>query len=144
VPSKNELPLEEYHRAGLEILNGNPEGYKPLYSRRDDVTLANPFGPPVRAGVRSPPHWTAPPRTTGMVKSSDSKTSPPSSALTSPTPSKSRATEAAWAERRKCLRSRFGSPPPFDARTASAGRAQARRPDHRAAPTGVRDPDIAP
>lgn len=42
------LPLEEYHRAGLEITNGNPEVYKALYSRRDDVTLANPFGPPVR------------------------------------------------------------------------------------------------
>lgn len=45
---EHELPLEEYHRAGLEITNGNPEFYKPLYSRRDDVTLANPFGPPVR------------------------------------------------------------------------------------------------
>jgi ketosteroid isomerase-like protein len=44
----NDLPLEEYHRAGLEITNGNPEIYKLLYSRRDDVTLANPFGPPVR------------------------------------------------------------------------------------------------
>jgi ketosteroid isomerase-like protein len=42
------LPLEEYRRAGLEITNGNPEGYKTLYSRRDDVTLANPFGPPAR------------------------------------------------------------------------------------------------
>jgi ketosteroid isomerase-like protein len=42
------LPLEEYHRAGLEITNGNPELYKALYSRRDDVTLANPFGPPAR------------------------------------------------------------------------------------------------
>jgi ketosteroid isomerase-like protein len=40
------LPLDEYHRAGLEITNGNPEVYKQLYSRRDDVTLANPFGPP--------------------------------------------------------------------------------------------------
>ena len=40
------LPLEEYHRAGHEITNGNPEVYKTLYSRRDDVTLANPFGPP--------------------------------------------------------------------------------------------------
>jgi ketosteroid isomerase-like protein len=40
--------MEEYHRAGLEITNGNPEVYKALYSRRDDVTLANPFGPPVR------------------------------------------------------------------------------------------------
>ena len=43
-----DLPLEEYHRAGHEITNGNPEIYKSLYSRRDDVTLANPFGPPAR------------------------------------------------------------------------------------------------
>lgn len=40
------LPLDEYHRAGLAITNGNPENYKALYSRSDDVTLANPFGPP--------------------------------------------------------------------------------------------------
>ena len=45
---QQDLPLEEYHRAGLEITNGNPEVYKALYSRRDDVTLANPFGPPAR------------------------------------------------------------------------------------------------
>jgi ketosteroid isomerase-like protein len=46
--AQHDLPLEEYHRAGLEITNGNPEVYKSLYSRHDDVTLANPFGPPVR------------------------------------------------------------------------------------------------
>ena len=45
---EHDLPLEEYHRAGLEITRGNPEVYKSLYSRRDDVTLANPFGSPVR------------------------------------------------------------------------------------------------
>ena len=45
---EHDLPLDEYHDAGRQITNGNPEGYKPLYSRRDDVTLANPFGPPVR------------------------------------------------------------------------------------------------
>jgi ketosteroid isomerase-like protein len=45
---ENDLPLDEYHRAGREITNGNPEVYKALYSRRDDVTVANPFGPPVR------------------------------------------------------------------------------------------------
>ena len=45
---QHDLPLDEYHRAGREITNGNPEVYKALYSRRDDVTLANPFGPPVR------------------------------------------------------------------------------------------------
>jgi ketosteroid isomerase-like protein len=43
-----DLPLEEYHQAGLQITNGNPRLYKALYSRRDDVTLANPFGPPAR------------------------------------------------------------------------------------------------
>ena len=43
-----DLPMEEYRRAGLEITKGNPELYKSLWSRRDDVTLANPFGPPVR------------------------------------------------------------------------------------------------
>jgi hypothetical protein len=43
---EHDLPLD--HRAGREITNGNPEVYKRLYSRRDDVTLANPFGPPVR------------------------------------------------------------------------------------------------
>jgi ketosteroid isomerase-like protein len=46
--TEQDLPLDEYHRAGLEITNGNAEVYKSLYSRRDDVTLANPFGPPVR------------------------------------------------------------------------------------------------
>jgi ketosteroid isomerase-like protein len=44
----HDLPLEQYHRAGVGITNGNPDVYKQLYSRRDDVTLANPFGPPVR------------------------------------------------------------------------------------------------
>ena len=42
------LPMKEYRHAGLEITRGNPEVYKSLWSRRDDVTLANPFGPPVR------------------------------------------------------------------------------------------------
>ena len=48
IVGEHDLPLEEYHRAGREIINGNPEVYKSLYSRRDDVTLANPFGPPAR------------------------------------------------------------------------------------------------
>ena len=45
---EHDLPLDEYHRAGLEITNGNPEVYKVLFSRSDDVTLSNPFGPPAR------------------------------------------------------------------------------------------------
>jgi ketosteroid isomerase-like protein len=31
-------------RALDEILRGNPDGYKQLFSRRDDITLGNPFG----------------------------------------------------------------------------------------------------
>ena len=27
-----------------QIAKGNPDGYKALYSRRDDITLGNPFG----------------------------------------------------------------------------------------------------
>jgi len=38
--------IEPYHLALGEIIKGNPEGYKKLCSHREDVTLANPFGPP--------------------------------------------------------------------------------------------------
>jgi ketosteroid isomerase-like protein len=48
----HDLPMAEYRRAGLEITRGNPDVYKSLWSCRDDVTLANPFGPPVLAGRR--------------------------------------------------------------------------------------------
>ena len=40
--------VEQYHLALDAIMKGSPEGYKKLFSRRDDVTLANPFGPPMR------------------------------------------------------------------------------------------------
>ena len=40
--------LEQYHQALDEIMKGSPDGYKGLYSHRNDVTLANPFGPPAR------------------------------------------------------------------------------------------------
>jgi ketosteroid isomerase-like protein len=40
--------LKQYHLALDEIMKGSAEGYKRVYSRRDDVTLANPFGPPAR------------------------------------------------------------------------------------------------
>ncbi|HUR85182.1 MAG TPA: nuclear transport factor 2 family protein [Solirubrobacteraceae bacterium] len=45
---QHDLPLEEYHQAGVAITNGDPDGYARLYSRSDSVTLANPFGPPAR------------------------------------------------------------------------------------------------
>jgi len=40
--------IEQYYRAQGEFLRGNPEPVKELFSCREDVTLANPYGPPVR------------------------------------------------------------------------------------------------
>jgi ketosteroid isomerase-like protein len=40
--------IEQYHRALDEIVKGNPEPDKEMFSHRDDVSLANPLGPPVR------------------------------------------------------------------------------------------------
>jgi ketosteroid isomerase-like protein len=40
--------IERYHLALGELVNGNPEPLKEVFSHRDDVSLANPFGPPVR------------------------------------------------------------------------------------------------
>ncbi len=40
--------IEQYHLALDEIMKGSADGYKRAYSHRDDVTLANPFGPPAR------------------------------------------------------------------------------------------------
>src|SRR5918995_1848953 len=41
--------LIEQYQLGLEqFVKGNPEAVKKLFSHRDDVTLANPLGPPAR------------------------------------------------------------------------------------------------
>ena len=40
--------IEQSHLALGEIVKGNPEPLKMRYSHLEDVTLANPFGPPVR------------------------------------------------------------------------------------------------
>jgi hypothetical protein len=40
--------IEKYKLATAEFVRGNPEPYKMLFSYREDVTLANPFFPPVR------------------------------------------------------------------------------------------------
>jgi ketosteroid isomerase-like protein len=37
--------IEEYHRALGEVINGNPDDYKSMFSQREDVSLGNPFGP---------------------------------------------------------------------------------------------------
>jgi len=37
-----------YHRSVEALIQGDPEPQRELWSRRDDVTLANPYGPPVK------------------------------------------------------------------------------------------------
>ena len=39
---------EQNHLALAEFVKGDPEPLKMMYSHRDDVSLANPFGPPTR------------------------------------------------------------------------------------------------
>jgi ketosteroid isomerase-like protein len=40
-----DVVVEQSHLALGEFVMGNPEPLKAMYSHRDDVTLANPFGP---------------------------------------------------------------------------------------------------
>lgn len=40
--------MERYHQALDEFVIGDPSPVQKLFSRREDVTLANPLGPPVR------------------------------------------------------------------------------------------------
>ncbi|HJW29510.1 MAG TPA: nuclear transport factor 2 family protein, partial [Saprospiraceae bacterium] len=40
--------VEKYHAAANEFARGDSQPVKMIFSHRDDVTLANPFGPPVR------------------------------------------------------------------------------------------------
>ena len=47
-PESFNQAIEASHRALDEIARGNPDGFFELYSRRDDATLANPYGPPTR------------------------------------------------------------------------------------------------
>lgn len=42
--------IERYHEALRAIINGDPDGYKSLYSEGDDITLANPYGHVVARG----------------------------------------------------------------------------------------------
>ena len=45
--------IERYHLGLRELVNGNPEHFEEIYSHRDDVSLANPFGPLVRGWDRA-------------------------------------------------------------------------------------------
>ncbi len=40
--------VEDYRRAARAFAKGDPEPVKAIFSHRDDVVLANPFGPAVR------------------------------------------------------------------------------------------------
>jgi ketosteroid isomerase-like protein len=40
--------LKQFKQAGNEFVKGDTEPVQKLFSHRDDVNLANPFGPPVR------------------------------------------------------------------------------------------------
>jgi ketosteroid isomerase-like protein len=40
--------MEQDHQALDELVTGDPEPKKRMFSHRDDVTLANPLGPPAR------------------------------------------------------------------------------------------------
>ena len=44
--------IEQFHLAQGEVAKGNPEPVKRLFSHREDVTLNNPFVPPVRGWAR--------------------------------------------------------------------------------------------
>ena len=43
-----EAVIEKYHLALGAFFKGDPAPMEELYSHRDDVSLANPFGPPTR------------------------------------------------------------------------------------------------
>jgi ketosteroid isomerase-like protein len=47
-PHDFDAALEAYQRALGEFVKGNPEAVKRRFSHREDVTLANPLGPPAR------------------------------------------------------------------------------------------------
>jgi ketosteroid isomerase-like protein len=46
--SEVDLVIEQHHRALDRFIKGNPEPLKELFSHRENVSLANPFGLPVR------------------------------------------------------------------------------------------------
>ena len=45
--------IEREHLALDAFVKGDPEPLKALYSRKDDIVIANPFGPPARGWERA-------------------------------------------------------------------------------------------
>ena len=142
---EHDLPLEEYHRAGREITNGKPEVYKRLYSRRGDVTLANPFGPPVRgwSEVSATLDRAAENYRDGEVVGFENVSTGIGSDLAYTVEVESYRARVGGAE--EILPVGGSGHDHLSARGGHLeGGAQARRPDHRAASAEVRNPDIAP
>jgi ketosteroid isomerase-like protein len=52
VPSDLDELKQQYRRSLEAFIQGNPEPQKALWSRADDVTLANPLGPPAKGMQR--------------------------------------------------------------------------------------------
>jgi ketosteroid isomerase-like protein len=44
--------IEQWQLAAAEFVKGNPQPVKRLWSHKEDVTLANPWGPPVHGWVK--------------------------------------------------------------------------------------------
>ena len=61
--------IEQYHLVAAEFIKGNAEPYKEIFSHREDMSLANPFGPPVRGWNELLRLWSVPPRVTEMARS---------------------------------------------------------------------------
>ena len=66
--------VDRYHRAASEFVKGNPEPYKLVFSQREDVSLANPFGPVVRGWKQVAETMERPHRCTEMARSLASRT----------------------------------------------------------------------
>jgi hypothetical protein len=60
--------VADSRRALGEILRGNADGFKELYSRRDEITLGNPFGGFGRGWEGVVDSWTVPRRTTATAR----------------------------------------------------------------------------
>lgn len=46
--SELSMARDLYHESVAAFITGDPDSQKPLWSQHDDVTLANPLGPPVK------------------------------------------------------------------------------------------------
>ena len=66
--------IDQFQLALEEFVKGDPEPCKKLFSHRDDVTLANPFGPPRVDGSRLARLWSVPHQISVMARCSASRT----------------------------------------------------------------------